>query len=454
LVRRLAPEEEDSSTEQGRARKRYRLVAVGALANLVSRLASMLAVVLTVYVATPILGSERFGLWATFASLAVALSFLDLGVGNALVNRVAVARIDSDRQAMPRAISAGVGWLGVVGVTLAFLLILGASFVPWEVLFKLSTRAIGAEAESAARMFGALFGLHVFSSGLLKILVGQQRSHEAHLISAAGALLACVSLMATVDKGSSISDLLLAVFGAQALAGLVVVPLLVARGQLNFREMPVAMWADKQALLSMGSLFFLLQVGTMIGWGADSFVLASVSGVSEVAALAVVQRLYQFASQPIAIVNGPLWAAYADANARDERRFLRTTLTRGFLLSTGIGGSLALLLLAVGPLVLPVWTHGEIDVPVALLAAFCAWTILEVGGIAFGTYLNGVGIVREQVVVVVIFCLVALPLKIFLAKEAGATGLVIGTIVSYLLTTVLIYSTAFRRRVLAPIRSA
>ena len=113
-----------------------------------------------------------------------------------------------------------------------------------------------------------------------------------------------------------------------------------------------------------------------------------------------------------------------------------------------------MLLLAVGPSVLPIWTHGEVDVPVALLAAFCAWTILEVGGIAFGTYLNGVGIVREQVVVVCAFCIVALPLKILLARESGATGLVIGTIVSYVLTTVLIYSTAFRRRVLAPIRDS
>jgi O-antigen/teichoic acid export membrane protein len=442
----------DVSSVEGRNAERYRLAALGTLANFASRAASMLAIVLTVHLAAPVLGAERFGVWATFTSLVAALSFLDLGVGNALINRVASAAAGKDPAELQRVVGAGIGWLALIGGLVALCLAIVALAVPWDSLFKLSSSANARETRDAALVFSGLFGLHTFSSGLLKLLIGQQRAYEAHLIAAAAAIAACVVVAYRIEPLTSVGDLLLMLFGVQSIAGLCVLPLLMMRGQLDMPGLPAGMRAESNELLRTGSLFFVLQVGTMVGWGADSLMVAGLGGAADVAAFAIVLRLFQFASQPVAVLNSALWAAYADANARGDRDFIRQTLKRSAIVSVGGGGTAAILLFLLGPWIIPRWTQDAIDAPISLLAAFALWTVVEVGGIAFGTYLNGVGIVREQVMVVVTFCFVAVPLKVWAMLEAGATGLVVATTLAYVLTVGVLYGFYFRRRVLEPLR--
>lgn len=437
---------------EGRNAERYRLAALGTLANLAARVASMFAIALTVHLAAPLLGAERFGVWAIFTSLVAALSFLDLGVGNALINRVACAVAGRDASELQRIVAAGIGWLALIGVLVALCLAIVALVVPWDSLFKLSSPAVARETRNAALVFSGLFGLHTFSSGLLKLLIGQQRAYETHLIAAAAALTACVVVAYRIEPLTSVGGLLLMLFGVQSIAGLCVLPLLWIRGQLDIPGLAAGMRAERNVLFKTGSLFFVLQVGTMIGWGADSFMVAGLGGAADVAAFAIVLRLFQFASQPVAVLNSALWAAYADANARGDRDFIRLTLKRSAIVSVGGGGAAVLLLFVLGPWIISLWSQDAIHAPISLLAAFALWTVVEVGGIAFGTYLNGVGIVREQVIVVVAFCFVAVPLKVWAMLEAGATGLVFATTLAYLLTVGALYGFYFRRRVLEPLR--
>jgi O-antigen/teichoic acid export membrane protein len=245
--------------------------------------------------------------------------------------------------------------------------------------------------------------------------------------------------------------LLAATLGVQTLAGFAAGALLSRRRQLVFSEASAAFSAERPHLLGTGALFLLLQVGTMLGWGSDSVLLALLRGSGEVAAFAVAMRLFQFASQPFAMLNAPLWASYADAQARGDARFVRLTLKRSFLVSLVGASVLCLGLWIAGPKVIAVWTQGAITIAPPVLALFAAWTILEVAGNAFGAYLNGCGIVREQVAVMLLFCLLVLPLKVWLGSTYGSAGLLIAAITAYLIVIVGLYGFVFRSRVLAPL---
>jgi O-antigen/teichoic acid export membrane protein len=192
----------------------------------------------------------------------------------------------------------------------------------------------------------------------------------------------------------------------------------------------------------------------MIGWGSDSLLLASLKGVEQVAVYAVAQRFFQFASQPFAILNAPLWAAYADAYARGDTPFLRHTLRRS--LSISFVGAVAVsgLLLLVGPVLVPIWTDGAITVPTLVLLLFAGSAILEITGNAFAMYLNGCGIVRQQVWVVGAFCLVAIPMKLYCGSRWGIAGLLGATIATYIVVVVGLYAFVFRPQVLRPLRVA
>jgi O-antigen/teichoic acid export membrane protein len=441
-----------SDDEEGRAAERYRLAALGTISTAVSRLAGFAFIALSVRWTAPVLGRERFGIWATFSSLAAMLSFLDLGIGNALVNRVAYATAKQDARQLSVVVMGGIGWLVAIGIAATILLAAAGAWIPWTGLFRLSSPAMGRETRSAAIMYSVLFGLSIISGGLLKILIGQQRSYEAQLITTIAVLLACPATWWTVQKAPEVGALLLAGVGTQSLVTLILVAgLLHLRHTLDFRMTVSGMLHERKALLTTGVLFLVLQIGTMIGWGGDSFLLAGIVGASDVAAFAVAQRLFLFASQPGSILNGPLWAAYADAHAKGDRRFIRKTLLRSFLLSMAVVTGLSVVLLIFGPPIVTFWTENTVAVPWILLLAFAAWTPLESAGIVLSTYLNGIGIVREQVIVVICFCVVAVPAKIIAAMHAGAFGLVTATTVAYAVTVGGLYGTVYRRRILAPI---
>jgi O-antigen/teichoic acid export membrane protein len=440
-------------TEAHRTAERYRLAALGAAATIASRLAGIGLILLTVRWAAPQLGPERFGVWATFSGLATTLTFLDLGVGNALVNRIAHATASGDSHRLTTVLMGGLGWLVAIGAAASIILVAASAWVPWTTLFKLSSSVSGDETRVAALVFSGLFGLNIISTGGLKILIGQQRSYEAQSISMLAALLAYPATWLALRHGSSVGLLLAAGLGTQSILIIsMVLSLLAVRGLLAVRRLVVSMREERNHLLSTGALFLVVQIGTAIGWGSDTLLLASIAGAVDVAAFAVAQRLFLFAFQPVAILNGSLWAAYSDAHARGDRDFIRHTLRRSVALSLSVGGGLSILLLLFGARLASLWTESAIDVPWALLAAFALWTPLEAAGTAVAYYLNGTGIVREQMVVVLAFCALALPAKVFATLYAGATGLVAATVLAYAVSHIGLYGTVYRRRILAPLR--
>ena len=442
-----------ADTEAHRTAERYRLAALGAVATIASRLTGIGLILLTVRWAAPQLGPERFGVWATFSGLATTLTFLDLGVGNALVNRIAHATASGDSHRLTSVLMGGIGWLVAIGSAASIVLVTASAWVPWTTLFKLSSSVSGDETLTAALVFSVLFGLNIISTGGLKILVGQQRSYEAQLISMLAALLAYPATWLALRQGNSVGLLLAAGLGTQSILIIsMVLSLLAKRGLLAVRRLAVSMREERNNLLSTGALFLIVQIGTAIGWGSDTLFLAGIAGATDVAAFAVAQRLFLFAFQPVAILNGSLWAAYSDAHARDDRDFIRNTLRGSVALSVSVGGGLSILLLFFGARLASFWTESTIDVPWTLLAAFAFWTPLEAAGTAVAYYLNGTGIVREQMVVVLAFCALALPAKVLATLHAGATGLVAATALAYAVSHFGLYGTVYRRRILAPLR--
>jgi len=98
------------------------------------------------------------------------------------------------------------------------------------------------------------------------------------------------------------------------------------RNLFSFAGLIQSIKKESPGLVSAGGLFLLLQIGVMLNTGADGLIVSSNLGVAQVAAFSLVQRLFQFSSQPMSIMNAPLWGAYSDADARGDKGFIKRTL--------------------------------------------------------------------------------------------------------------------------------
>ncbi|MBF0156825.1 MAG: flippase [Magnetococcales bacterium] len=435
LVRYLRFSPFDTATPEGRAHERYRLAFLSMAANLLSRIASMALILFGVGLTLPYLGAERFGVWMTISGFVGMLTFLDLGVGNALTNRVAQAAARENPEELPQVISGGLALLALLAVGIGVLLSLLARVIPWDSLIKVANPDTRTETETALKIFALLFAANLFTGGINRVFAGLQRAFEAHLFSILGTLLSLLLLWLASRQQADIAHLLAATLGGQSLASLGLLAILYRRGQLTFRDL--SRNPGSGTLLHDGSLFFLIQVGTMAAWGADNLIIASTLGAAQVAVFGVTQRLFQLVSQPLAIVNAPLWAAYADAHSRHETSFIRKTLARSLLLSFFLGLLGSAILLFTGDGLVSLWTRGTIVVPSTLLAAFAAWTVIEATANAFAVFTNGCNILRAQAFGVVSLILVAIPVKIHLAAEYGIAAMLIG------FTTIFLINIAF-----------
>lgn len=434
----------DTSTEQGRSDERYRLAALTVLANVISRGLAMIVMVLTVSLTVPYLGAERFGVWMTIASFVGMLTFLDLGVGNALTNKVAHAAAQDNLESLSRTISGGLGFLFLLGCSMSLALIGVASVLPWELLIKVSNPFLHEEVRQAAMLFGGLFGLHIFANGVQRIFAGLQRAFEGHLVSAAGSIVTLILLWIVVQKGSGIPLLLAVTMGVQSIASLLLLLTLIKRKQLKIYRFLPNIRDESHHLIRVGGLFFLLQIGVMVGWGADSLIISSSLGAKQVAIFAIVQRLFQLATQPMSMLNAPLWGAYADAHARGEKQFIKKTLIKSVLTTLSYTVVVAFTLLVVGEHLVKAWTGNAIKLSLGLLIAYGCWAVLEAVGNAFAMFLNGCNIVRPQVVAVCVLCAISIPLKFWLIMNYGLEAMLLGFVVTYLAVFAFFYGYIFK----------
>ncbi|EFF4608835.1 hypothetical protein B5R35_005184, partial [Escherichia coli] len=65
----------DTSSALGREQERYRIISLSVISSLISKILSLLSLILTVSLTLPYLGQERFGVWMTITSLGAALTF-------------------------------------------------------------------------------------------------------------------------------------------------------------------------------------------------------------------------------------------------------------------------------------------------------------------------------------------------------------------------------------------
>lgn len=436
-----------------RTHNRYRLAAWAVAANVASKALAMVLMVLSVKLTIPYLGAERFGVWMTLASLSAMLAFLDLGIGNALTNRVASVAAQDPPQALRRVVTGGLVTLLAIGVAAATLLGLVATVLPWGWLMRSRDPALAVEATTAAQVFAAFFGISLFTSGVQKAFLGMQRSYESHLSAAAATALTIVALTLAAHQQAGVPVLLAVVAAGQALAAVPLLVLLFVRSQIGGDGAWAAMREEFPVLMRTGGMFLVLQIGTMVGWGADSVIIAASLGSAQVAIYAVALRLFQFATVPLAIINQPLWGAYADAHARGDHAFTARTLYRSLGLTAATVSTIALGLVLFHEPIVAAWTAGRIEVPKGFLVAFAVWAVIEATATCAAMYMNGCAIIRPQVFAVVLFCALSIPTKLLLAGTYGLAGVVLSTIISYLIAVPLLYVLWFRSEVTAPLRA-
>ena len=420
---------------------------------LVARAAAVLTSLVTLPLTAHYLGKERFGLWMTISSFMALLAFADLGIGNGLLTTVAAARGSDDVAAIRRAISSALVVLTVLAVLVAAVLAFPVAVVDWAGMFGLQDPLAIAEVRPSLFVFLLAFALAIPLSVVGHSQNGMQMGFIAASWQIAGSIAALAGILAVIHLQGPLTWLLAALLGGPLLASALNTATFFAAGTHPWRPgLRYLTRAEVANLLRYGSLYFLLQIAVSIAYASDNAILARAQGAQAVGDFAVAAKLFAVATMLVGIALQPLWPAYAEAQARGDARWIRRTVVRSTLVAALLAAVVSGTVLAGFHDIVALWMQRSVSLPRPLLLGLALWAVVDAVGISIAMCLNGLHVVRLQVVLATAFAVSCFMAKLWLVPRYGAVALPWCTVVPYVTISLLPVLLMTRRWLPATIR--
>lgn len=427
-----------TSAASARGRARYTAAFQAAVSGLGARGISIATGLISIPFVERYLGDERFGLYLTLLSLTTFLSFANFGVGNGLKSRIAEA-IGCDEAYKTKALVSNaflfLALVALAGIATATLL---QTVVPWATVFNVSDVQAAAEAGPAVFWMIVCYSLSLPLSVVQYTQQALQKGQLASIWEALGSLTSLAALFAAIATEASLPVLVLAFMGGPVFAKASnTIWYFGTRGRQVAPSLGLVDRRLVQSLVGTGGLFVVLQLAGAGAFMSDAIIIAQVIGPASVQDFALPEKLFNLISMIVAVTLLPLWPAYGEAFARKDTGWVMRTLRLSILIAGGVALCGGMVLAVLSPWLLRLWVGDAVEASAALLVGLAIWKTLEAVGVALAMYLNGVLIIRLQVVLAILLLITVIPTKIAFVSIFGVAGLPWATIACYSITTLI-----------------
>lgn len=416
---------------------RTRRLLVGAVSTVVGKGAVFLSSVASVPIMVRYLGAERFGIWMTISTAITTLLILDLGVASALVNFISEAYANDDPEYASTYSTTALATVCAVALLLAGVAIVVWPHLHWASLFHLTSPAEVPLVSHAWAAAVAVFLVGMPAGLALKILSGYQELRSANLFSAAGSLASLITIIVLVKLRADFVTLVASAFAALIGANLLCLLWLwlVHKPWLLPRRTHLNRQAARQ-MVTAGAGFFVLQISALLAFNSDNLIVTHYLGPAQVAAYSVAWRLAGFASIAQSVIAPAVWPAYAEAFARGDMPWVRRTFRRIMWTTMLVAVAFSALFAFTGRWIIRVWASSAAVPSETLMLLMCAWVIISTSMSNTSIILTGKGDTRLWAATSLLASALNIALSVFWVQRIGAAGVILGTIVSYLLVLV------------------
>lgn len=422
----------ESELSAARGLQRYRLAAQTAITGIGSHAISVLTNFLLVPVMLHSMGSEQYGLWLTLQSLTAFTAFLDFGISNSALNAIAAANAKKDYGRVGSLIMTAFAALAGIAAFVGLVAFASWPLIPWD-------RICGAiSSHSASDVAGGVAVFVAYAAALLplafvdRVAVAFQDGRLANAARAVASVATLAAAAAVVRAGGSFTSMCF----ATTLPPLIVWAgtwILLARTRPWI--FPATLRIDPSAigqLAAAGMMFVGIQATAVLGSAVDNPIIAAIAGPAAVTVYGAHYKLFALVSVLSALFLAPLWPAYADAEAHQERRWVQTTLTWSVRTAALCGAILGGGLMAVFPYVMRIWLADEIAPNWTLAGGLCAQAVLASIGTAYAMFWNGTHQLRLQLILGIVYVAVSLPLRAWVLRVTGVEYYACAIAASYL----------------------
>lgn len=361
------------------------------------------------------LGEYRNGVWLTISSLLIWIDNLDIGLGNGLRNKLAAYLAHGDTTKAREAVSSTFFMLVLIIVPVAVLLALLVHVCDLYGFLNVDPSRV---VDLNDVVIVAL--IFVCSTFIFKFIgnfyMGLQLPAVNNLLVTTGHTLALAATWVLWKSGSHSLMLITIVNTASPL-----VVYLLAYPYTFFVKYPLLRPSFRcfnrqvvNGLFGLGVKFFVLQICGALLFMSSNILISKLFNPALVTPYQIAYRYFSLVLILFTIMSNPLWTATTDAYERGDIEWIRRSRHRMnrilLVIATGL-----LLMVLLSKIVYHFWVGDGVVIPWTVTICMAVYIAVLVGSLNFSVFLNGIGVLRLQLVLTVMAAVLFIPLTYLLA---------------------------------------
>jgi O-antigen/teichoic acid export membrane protein len=415
---------------EGRSRERHKRLALAGVSSIGFRTVGIIVGFITVPIVLGYLGPEKYGLWVTVTSFTALLLFADLGLGQGLVNGMSTAEGTDRRAALPSLVASAFYMLVFVAVFLGVVFAAIYPVVPWSDVLSVRSSTDAQLAGPAIAVLVAMTLVGLPFGLVLRVRLALQESFIANVWLSVGSVVTLAALVLAIELGSTLPWLVFAFACGPLAASLLNWGFLLRKRPVLLPRPRYASVSEGRHLLSLGLLFFVVQIAGAGAYQTDNLVVARIVGVAAVTQYAVPMQLFMLTPTVISLLVYPLWPAYREALAREDDLWFRRTARRSFILATAAGSLFSTILALSATPIIHAWAGSSVTPSTSLVAALAVFSILFTVSTVVTVFLYAVDAVGFIAASSAVFVVLNLGLSIALTQKIGVPGPAWGSVIA------------------------
>ena len=410
------------ANSSGRSKEAVKNIVVSFIARGVSMVCSLLLVPLTINYINP----TRYGIWLTLSSIIGWILLFDFGLGNGLRNRFAEAKAKGDKDLTRQYVSTTYFTLGVIMMVLLLGIAFANQFINWTSILNVDA----SYADELRQVFGIVsffFCINLVVNLFSSILTADQKPGLSSILGAAGQIFSLVVVyILTLTSEGSLYNLALYYSGTPML--IVLFFSIYAFKFTRYRDCaPHFRWFRRRLVSSvtkLGMKFFVICLSMIFIFQVMNIIISRELGPDAVTEYNIAFKYFNILTTVILIVVTPFWSAFTDAYQKKDYQWMTDSMKK---LETVwiLSAVAALVMILVANPFYGMWVGDEVHIHLSTTVSIAIYISLFNLGQIYMYMINGVGTVAIQLIIYLIFALIAWPLMVFSCRWYGLPGIVI-----------------------------
>lgn len=386
------------------------------LLNYFFKLLCILLGLVSVRLTISYLGKTLYGLWVTITSIISWMNSGDLGIGNGLRNELAKAYSQGDVEKQKNIINTAFICMAKVAIGL-----LGIIIFLTEIFIK--NNILQTETRLAMYITAVFFCINLVIGISQSIAYSYQKSWLTMLTTCEiqGFTIIALLFLNVVGNNPNLNNF--AVLNGICMTIPNVLLLLILKKRniaiLELNNLGKENRELRQSIMNVGVQFFIIQVCGVLLYSTDNIIINKLFGSELVSKYSVITKVYDTGNSLFSIFLVALWSAVTYYAAKDNYKWIikrvKELLVLWILFTGGV------LLVSIGfNSIIRIWLGNEtVRYEKQLIVLFGVYCCVSTFSAIFINVLNGLGVIKVQLVLTAIESILNIPLSVIFATKFG-----------------------------------